>query len=733
VSSAEKRPAPASRTVIEHPPATERVPAPPSAPRKTNVPPPGVAASPDLPALLGALRRRWLLALSLALTLACGVTAALWYFLPARYTAYSYVRVMLRPDFFWDKGEGGRDFLAVLKREAFNIKSKEVLLSALGKDYKIRNLPLFSQMPDPHSRMTFLDENLKIEFAETSELITTTFLWEDPDVAVKVVDAVTDAYVKRAQKEEEVKRKKRAEQMEGIYNTAKLKLGEKYSKLATLAKDGAGPDPSEAAEQRVFRAQELQEVRKQYNEDVRELDRRKQRLANLEDKRQNLDSYLEPALLDGEVRAVVKEMEDHVAKQQMAVTDMVNKGYRQDESILVKARRSLAEMKKALDRRKEEVRSALLQSQRKKLEFDLVQEINHHREEIPPLEKRATEFKKRADELAKETISSRIVTSDAEVLRKEIQADEETLKDLTSKLKVVKAEVNAEPRVSVEQEATWQDKDLKRRILMLAGGFLGTFFLAALGVSYVEFRARKIHSAREVMVGLNMKVLGEVPDWPQAGLDRFIGPDEGPPSPAKPSLIEAIDGIRTLLLRAAGEQASPVVMVTSAVEGEGKTTLASNLALSVARSGRKTLFIDCDLRRPVAHQLFEQTLQPGFSELVLGEVDLGGAMRPTTTEQNLWLLPAGQWDRAVVQELARNGGQDLFAQLRAEFDFIILDSHPLLPATDSLLIGQHVDGVIISVLHDVSQTPKVYAACQRLETLGIPCFGAVVNGTASSY
>jgi len=126
----------------------------------------------------------------------------------------------------------------------------------------------------------------------------------------------------------------------------------------------------------------------------------------------------------------------------------------------------------------------------------------------------------------------------------------------------------------------------------------------------------------------------------------------------------------------------------------------------MARSGRKTLLVDCDLRRPSAHQLFEQTLQPGFSELVLGEVDLGSAMRPTTSEQNLWLLPAGQWDRAVVQELARNGVQDLFAQLRAEFDFVILDSHPLLPATDSLLIGQHVDGVIISVLHDVSQTPR---------------------------
>jgi polysaccharide biosynthesis transport protein len=66
--------------------------------------------------------------------------------------------------------------------------------------------------------------------------------------------------------------------------------------------------------------------------------------------------------------------------------------------------------------------------------------------------------------------------------------------------------------------------------------------------------------------------------------------------------------------------------------------------------------------------------------------------------------------------------------LRQEFDFIIVDSHPVLPATDSLLIGQHVDAVIVSVMRDVSQMHHVHTACQQLSTLGIRVFGAVVNG-----
>src|SRR5260370_28102251 len=83
------------------------------------------------------------------------------------------------------------------------------------------------------------------------------------------------------------------------------------------------------------------------------------------------------------------------------------------------------------------------------------------------------------------------------------------------------------------------------------------------------------------------------------------------------NLVESIDAIRTMLLRNAPTDDIRTVMVTSAVGGEGKTTLASNLPMSLARAGRKTLLMDCYLRRPTAHQLCEQTLQPLLSEIAL--------------------------------------------------------------------------------------------------------------------
>ena len=100
----------------------------------------------------------------------------------------------------------------------------------------------------------------------------------------------------------------------------------------------------------------------------------------------------------------------------------------------------------------------------------------------------------------------------------------------------------------------------------------------------------------------------------------------------------------------------------------------------------------------------------------------------TSVDPNLFLLPAGLWDREVVQELAKPGMTSIFEKLRDEFDFVIVDSHPVLAATDSLMIGQHVDTVLVSLLRDVSQMHNVHAACQRFASLGIRVFGAVVNG-----
>src|SRR5262249_5959670 len=109
-------------------------------------------------------------------------------------------------------------------------------------------------------------------------------------------------------------------------------------------------------------------------------------------------------------------------------------------------------------------------------------------------------------------------------------------------------------------------------------------------------------------------------------------------------MLDSIDATRTLLVHAARTGSHRVVMIASAVGGEGKTSLSSHLATSLARSGLRTLLIDADLRCPSLHRLFDRPVAAGLSELLRGEVDLAEAIGSTAVE-DLKILTAGNCDQ----------------------------------------------------------------------------------------
>src|SRR5262249_53397677 len=126
-------------------------------------------------------------------------------------------------------------------------------------------------------------------------------------------------------------------------------------------------------------------------------------------------------------------------------------------------------------------------------------------------------------------------------------------------------------------------------------------------------------------------------------------------------------------------------------------------------------------------KLFELPVEPGLSEVLRGDLEVTDVIRPTALSR-LWLIPAGQWDNHALQALAQEGVSRLFDQLREEYEFVVVDSCPVLPVTDTLLLGQHADTVLLSVLRGTSRLPTLYAARQRLAALDIPVLGAVVVG-----
>jgi capsular exopolysaccharide synthesis family protein len=296
-------------------------------------------------------------------------------------------------------------------------------------------------------------------------------------------------------------------------------------------------------------------------------------------------------------------------------------------------------------------------------------------------------------------------------------------------------EVELEPLVlrvmPVTRAAAPTEKDISRQTKIAGAGGLGIFLIALFAVGFYEFRSRKISGADDVATGLGMKVIGTVPAMPVRSR-KPSARDEEAEQRWSSQLQESVDAIRTVILHHARQESLSVLMVTSARSGEGKTTLASQLAASLARAWKRTLLVDADLRHPGAHVLFEAPQEPGIAEVLRGDVEPTDAVRATSISR-LWLLPAGNGDAHALQALAQDNLGALFEQLKQQYDYIVIDTPPILPVADSLLIGQHVDGVVFAVLNDVSVAPAIYAAKQKLEPLGLHTLGAVVLGADTEF
>jgi succinoglycan biosynthesis transport protein ExoP len=316
-----------------------------------------------------------------------------------------------------------------------------------------------------------------------------------------------------------------------------------------------------------------------------------------------------------------------------------------------------------------------------------------------------------------------------ESIKDEIGSAMNIAKMIGDEVETLKIELSAPDRVRVLKEAKApMAVDMSKRIKftgMAAGGALVAIILL---ISFWEVRARKIDSQDDVIRGLGIKVVGTMPAIPRAA-SRSHSKLSGPQGQLwQYQLSESVETTRIMLMHAARVASYRLVLVTSAVGGEGKTSLSSHLATSLARSGQRTLLIDGDLRRPMVHRLYDQPREPGLCELVRDEAGADAVIRPTAIE-NLWIIPSGRFDDHALAALSQTRIRAVFDHLRERFDFVIVDSAPVLPVADTLLLCQHVDAALFSVLRDVSQLPKVQTAYQRIASLEVPILGAVVSGT----
>ena len=173
------------------------------------------------------------------------------------------------------------------------------------------------------------------------------------------------------------------------------------------------------------------------------------------------------------------------------------------------------------------------------------------------------------------------------------------------------------------------------------------------------------------------------------------------------------------------------VLVTSAIGGEGKTTLAAQLAARCGNAGISTLLIDADLRRASLCPLLDVPEGLGLSDVLRNEAKLEDVVIPVQGG-TFHLLAAGTPVQDTSRILQRHDFAMLIAELRQNYDMIIIDSPPVLPVPDALILGQWTDGALLAARFEISRSPQVERARRQLDNAGIPLLGTVINGMRSS-
>jgi capsular exopolysaccharide synthesis family protein len=720
---------------------------------------PAVSSSLNPEGLVKALQRRWLLATTLGLICGGLAAAAGWFFLPpTKPTARTLVRVSSLSQFLISPiGDQRADFVNFQRSQIALVKRREVLEKALNKEVevssqtaaannkrsesstarhdvetqstaansrvgaspKVRQLSIFRDQDEP---VDWLERELKVDYTMGPEILSISLSGDNPDDLKIVVNAIREVYMEENEAYDQKTREKKMGSLTSLFDAYASRVQQYRDLLAKISNNHGDP-------------KNLRTL----NDDLLAQIKNQLLAIGLELKKLKAEAKVPIAIPSDQEETEVpdKVVEDYL-KTDAGYKDLLTKKSKLDTDL---------EQTRRLDKRGE--KSPQIQKYNEELRTVLAR-IEARRKEVRPQIIKEYQAKIKADaEMNQLTLKKKITSY--EQLQKSLEEDQKNLEQNTIGLGALQNQLllqqveDIAKRIAAQKEAMFAESkapsrvtelqpayivrpdETKRKIVAAGMSGFGTLGLILFLVAWMEYRPRRIHSVDEVQ-DLGMKLVGTVPALPSRRQLRLLNVDGNGEAHWQSILTESVDTARTIVLHTARSEQTQIVMVTSATGGEGKTSLSSHLAASLARSGRKTLLLDCDLRNPALHRVFGTSRSPGLCEVLRGETELAEVIWQTPAP-GLWMVPAGRCDNRALQALAQDHFKKIAGPLRAGYDFIVVDSAPVLPVADSLLIAQSVDAVIFSILHEVSRLPKVYAAHQRLEMLGIRLLGAVVSGT----
>jgi polysaccharide biosynthesis transport protein len=251
----------------------------------------------------------------------------------------------------------------------------------------------------------------------------------------------------------------------------------------------------------------------------------------------------------------------------------------------------------------------------------------------------------------------------------------------------------------------------------------GTLLAAGLAF-FFEYMDSRIKTPDEIRTHLGLAHLGMLPAMDQKD-GKYPLLSGGVPA----NFSEAFRALRTNVLFSSAEEGARALVITSTGPGEGKSMVASNLAISLAQAGQRVLLIDADMRKPKVNEIFGFKQEPGLSNVLVGSSKASEAVRKTAVS-GLWVMGAGRIPPNPAELIGSQRCREFVTSLKQHFDWVILDTPPVMAVTDAVIAANYVSGVVFVVGAEMTSRHAARTAIDQLTNGRARFVGVVLNRVA---
>lgn len=710
-------------------------------------------------ALLHAVRRSWHIALPLGVCLAVAGGIVAWKLFEPKYSAAAYLRIDADNNplvFKTADSQAGSDFKLYKNTQQQLLLTPFVLNSAL-RDAEVAALPDVRNEPNP---IGWIKSNLKVSFPGDSEIMEVSLQTVSENTCVKVVNAIVNAYMQEVVVDERNERLARLNQLEGVYAEAEGKVRSKQAELKALATVlGTGDSDSLTVAQQsalnqfgimqeklgslqfdLMKAEGELKIAQQAEERLEALKIAEQEEA-AKNKTEGKAGPSDLELLVAERTPEVIRLESDLASAESELrTSLKSVGASHPSIAQLRDQVAVSQERLEIYQREAKLRAGLLLDQQRTEQnqgvvrtrdgqsYDLLALAGR----IEVLKNQESILQGKVDTLSEETRKLGKSSIDVELMRSEIASLEGVLRRVGEEIEQTSIELKTASRVKLISPAVAASPpDPKKRVTRAAAaGLLGLVAPFGLLVLF-DLSRKRAGDAEGVKSALSLPIIGEIPMVSQRTLRDGWQESSRRGQRERQHLDNAILGLVSMVLHCSLVQKRRVFMISSAMPGEGKSTIACQLATGLAKAGKKVVLVDFDLRQPSIDDYMNLHLDPGVADVLFRRSTLEESLQ-ATDRPNLSVLTAGEWDGNLDERCSQGAVDSLFEALRSDFDLVIVDGSPVLPAHDSRVIAKYTDGAILTLVRDRSRIPLASQACEILRAYGVPVIGTVLIGADSA-